>query len=292
MNEKIVAEVRFYRSIRPDRSFVPNAVHLIADQLPAYGAARGLLITTAHVSESEKQVAQNRNVDVWDFKVLEELLKVHAHLADPLKSLIEDGDPGAFGTEAFYEMLRLTSRVASELELKASSLIRTIEDIPSGERADDFEKACADALKYLFENDMAFLRPQHRIEGGFHRLDHIARLDPKQSFWKDVCQDFGTRFIVFEFKNYTGTIGQDQIYSTEKYLYKNALRTVALIVARNGIDDGAARAIKAALRESGKLIIHINLDDLKTMLTAKDAAKDYLATIVDRVTGILTDLTA
>lgn len=71
-------------------------------------------------------------------------------------------------------------------------------------------------------------RRQSAIENGYQRVDLIARLQPVRSaFWTTLSADFRARYVVFEFKNYTDPIGQDQIYAT-------ALRSVAIIIARNG----------------------------------------------------------
>ena len=60
-------------------------------------------------------------------------------------------------------------------------------------------------------------------------MDLIARLVPKETsaFWQSLAQDFRCRYIVFEFRNYTEEISQNQIYTTEKYLYPTALRPAA-----------------------------------------------------------------
>lgn len=77
---------------------------------------------------------------------------------------------------------------------------------------------------------------------------------------------------------------QKEIYTTEKYLYTAALRSVAIILAHNGASDNAITAAKGALREHGKLILILSTDDLCKMLHGKDndeIPSDYLADILD-----------
>ena len=76
--------------------------------------------------------------------------------------------------------------------------------------------------------------------------------------------------IVFEFKNYEDKITQKEIYTTEKYLYAKALRSVAIIVSRKGADENALAAAKGCLRESGKLILCLSDEDLKELLRIKE----------------------
>jgi hypothetical protein len=68
----------------------------------------------------------------------------------------------------------------------------------------------------------------------------------QSAFWATLAADFHTRYVVFEFKNYSGPITQDQVYATEKYLKKSALRSVAIVVAKNGAAESAIQAMRGA----------------------------------------------
>jgi hypothetical protein len=90
--------------------------------------------------------------------------------------------------------------------------------------------------------------------------------------------------VLFEFKNYSKPITQDQIFTTERYLYLRGLRSVGFIVARNGGSKKAVAASKGALRENGKLLMILDNTDLKIMLDMKDAglsASDHLSDKLD-----------
>ncbi|WP_443970413.1 hypothetical protein [Sphingobium sp. CR28] len=106
-------------------------------------------------------------------------------------------------------------------------------------------------------------------------MDIIARLVPTENpFWSSLASDFRTRYVIFEFKNYSDPISQDQIYTTEKYLFTAALRSVAIIVARNGASESARKARRGSLREQGKLILCIGMDQLCEMLRKRDGGGD------------------
>ena len=57
-----------------------------------------------------------------------------------------------------------------------------------------------------------------------------------------------TRYVLFEFKNYTGEIKQGQILTTEKYLLEKGLRRVAIIITRVGADKNAITMAQGAMR--------------------------------------------
>jgi hypothetical protein len=107
-----------------------------------------------------------------------------------------------------------------------------------------------------------------------HRFDLIARVSSNNDFWRCLQDRFGGQYVVFEFKNHSEKITQGEIYSTEKYLFPTALRSVAIIISRQGPNDHAEVAAKGALRESGKLILNLTNADLEFMLVGKDRGEE------------------
>jgi len=102
--------------------------------------------------------------------------------------------------------------------------------------------------------------------------------------WRMLVERFNSQYVIFEFKNYGGRITQGEIYTTEKYLFAKAMRTTAIIVSRKGADKNALAACRGALREHGKLIINLSVDDICKLLALRDADDDcnaYLFQIVD-----------
>lgn len=91
-----------------------------------------------------------------------------------------------------------------------------------------------------------------------------------QDFFNTIQNYFNTKYIVFEFKNYKEKITQREIYTTEKYLYKKALRSVAIIVSREGASRNALSATKGCLRENGKLILCLSDKDLNELIRIKE----------------------
>lgn len=152
--------------------------------------------------------------------------------------------------------------------------------------ASAFEKICAKALQYIFEDDLTAWLEQPVSDTGLNRYDMIARIVSIEGFWTALVQDYRTRYVIFEFKNYEKPIKQTQIYTTEKYLYPAAMRSTAIILSREGADDNALAATRGALRESGKLILNISVAELKEMLLQKDkgkSASDALAVKLDQM---------
>lgn len=155
-----------------------------------------------------------------------------------------------------------------------------------------YEEICNDLLKSIFENDLCLWQEQKKSNHNLYRFDLICRIkeDNKSSFWSIIEKHFNSKYIIFEFKNYSNEITQKEIYTTEKYLYAKALRSVAIIISASGYNKNAYWAIKGTLREQGKLILLLTNEDLVEMCKMKlnnDNPSDFL---LNKLDDLLLDL--
>lgn len=153
------------------------------------------------------------------------------------------------------------------------SLIREMELCQSGRRNfRTYEEICYKLLQNVFSDDLALWKQQQRSNNDLYRFDLICRIKDRneKTFWTILEQYFLSKYVIFEFKNYKEPISQKEIYTTEKYLYTKALRGTGIIISANGYSNNAMLAAKGCLRESGKLIILLDTNDLiKMMLGSK-----------------------
>lgn len=152
----------------------------------------------------------------------------------------------------------------------------------------EYEKLCTKVLSVLFSKDLTLWREQQRSNEDLYRFDLICKIkdDVISAFWKFIEEYFRSKYVIFEFKNYKDVITQKEIYTTEKYLYAKALRSVAIIISCNGSDDNAKKAIKGTLRENGKLILNLSNRDLENMLEYElngNLPSEYLYNILDEM---------
>lgn len=170
-----------------------------------------------------------------------------------------------------------------------SGLIKKLKSIQPGNRTSIiYESVCFDILNYLFADDLFNWKKQQKSNDDLYRFDVICRIKDTdiRNFWKVLQEFFTTKYIVFEFKNYSQQITQKEIYTTDRYLYTKALRSVAIIISRKGASDNAMKAIKGTLRENGKLIISLNDSDLIEMIQWKidnRLPSDYLYELLDNM---------
>ena len=173
------------------------------------------------------------------------------------------------------------------------TLIRNIDDCLAGrEHASKYEEACFDMLRFIFADDLSLWSKQPFSNKDLYRFDLLCRIkdNTEKTFWLMMEHYFNSKYIIFEFKNYENKITQKEIYTTERYLYRKALRSVAIIVAKNGFDENSLWATKGSLRENGKLLLMITVDDLKNMCLLKLNQQDPSQLLLDKVDELLMTL--
>jgi hypothetical protein len=68
------------------------------------------------------------------------------------------------------------------------------------------------------------------------------------------------------------------------------MRGTAFIVSRKGANENALKAARGALRESGKLIICLSLDDIFDMLALRDRSDEVYSPVSRILDGMLTKI--
>ena len=182
----------------------------------------------------------------------------------------------------------ITGEDISEATARITSYIHILREWDADRKSREYENLCTEILKELFMDDLSVWKEQKKSNDDLYRFDLICKIRDGRvnPFWRFLEEFFNTKYIIFEFKNYKEAITQKEIYTTEKYLYAKALRSVAIILSCHGADKNAEKAMRGALRENGKLIISISNEDIIHMLEAKknnEEPSDDLYTMLDNM---------
>ncbi|WP_164829671.1 restriction endonuclease [Sinorhizobium meliloti] len=249
-------EIKWCRKPLPMRTVV-EIIHLL--ETTAYGdhLVSPIIVSLSGFSQSAKEVLQGKsNFRFWDESSLRDKAAQHQDLRQRLEGLLlgepidqEEGQPPSMVREADF----LIS------QLKQHTLENTL--TPSA-----YEKLCMQVFSHVFSPDLYGFKPQSETTDGANRYDFICRIKHGNTFWDAIRHDFRTKAIVFECKNYNEKITADQVYSTERYLFNGALRTVCFLISRLGPNEGCIRAAQGAMRESGKLVLLLSNQDLIDLL--------------------------
>lgn len=155
-----------------------------------------------------------------------------------------------------------------------------------------YEKLCYKLLENIFSEDLALWQEQQKSNSDLYRFDLLCRIKDgnQKTFWSIIERYFNSKYIIFEFKNYSNPITQKEIYTTEKYLYAKALRSVGIIISANGYEENAYWAAKGSLRENGKLIILLDTNDLISMNKIKMNEEDPSNYLLEKLDDLLLTL--
>lgn len=173
------------------------------------------------------------------------------------------------------------------------ALIKEMELCEAGRGfATTYEEMCYKLLKNIFSGELDLWKEQQRSNKDLYRFDLLCRIKDRndKTFWSILERYFNTKYVIFEFKNYSDKITQKEVYTTEKYLYSKALRSVGIVVAAHGYNDNAYWAAKGCLRENGKLIMLLETQDLIIMNKMKLDHEDPSDYLLEKLDGILLEL--
>ncbi|WP_294093342.1 hypothetical protein [uncultured Cetobacterium sp.] len=245
------------------------------------------LIDSENLTDNDEKYGFLYN-DIRVFTIRDILLFLEENNDEELKievlSLLEFSVNDKYETKDIISNLKI-----NEKNPKLKNYTKLLESIePGREEFLKYEQTCIEILKHLFFEDLALWKYQEKTNEDLYRYDMICKIksNTNKEFWNIIEDYFKTKYIIFEFKNYSEKISQKEIIITEKYLYKQALRGVAIIISRKGLNENAEKVKRGILRESGKLIIDLNDEDLKKMIKISEEgglATDYLSEKLDEL---------
>lgn len=263
----LAVEFKMFRWQREWQRRLREAVGHMQEILAEGRYQQGIIILSFDVDDQTLAATRSRTagaIDIWTLQRLRELAAGNNELAEHLEELAGD---------TAMDTPWIASRVETQVIAKGAAIAGTLRATPAGQPGwQAFESTCADAIRFLFGGELHRPTSQKRGGDGLHRMDLICRIRAEgSSFWSMIASDFSTRYVVFDAKNYEAPIGQNEIELTKKYLFRGGLRTVAIILAREGASVQAGMAAEQSLREDQKLILVVSMAELCAMLEGADA---------------------
>lgn len=196
--------------------------------------------------------------------------------------------------------------------LDFDKLIEELKDLPTGNKnSSEYEDLCFNIIDALFGEhfygwdsknldstkkkffQLGIPNEEQSNNKPYQKRDLVVPLRESNTlsdFWKFTSRTLNSRYVTFEFKNYTDSIGQEQIITTEKYLYPKALRSIAIIFTRRGIDESGRFAMHGAIREAGKFILILDDDEVIKMLKESKKGSDASDLLFNKIDDLLMKL--
>lgn len=295
-DKKYIVEVKYYKS-----SYYSNPVlYNVASKLNEISLLNGnntypIIVVSAKITDElrEKIKEINSNIILIDIENLLFMVQENDELRKELISALEFSVSGFLPCRPNNIYLKTNIKPSSKSKNTGEILKERVQKwVPKKSNYMEYEELCSDVLRYLFDDELTLWEEQRISNDGLYRFDLICKIKDGEvsGFWTTILQFFKSKYILFEFKNYKDPITQTEIYTTDKYLYLKAFRSVGIIISCKGSSDNAVKAMRGTLRENGKLILSLNNDDLTKMIDKKlqhEFPADYL---YDKLDKMLIDL--
>lgn len=303
--EEFVAEIKYYRTMRAQVSLINRAI----SQLQKMKNVRqeilddgidGLLIISSYLEPRLKSaIEEEEDIKIVDLSDLIAITSEFPDLREKLVKLLEIPDDflGFQNGRSIDKVLTRENRIydticrSPEEEIDNQSiknLITKLNDLPLGKKQwKTYEVVMIEILKYLFEDDLKGWYTQYCSNNTLNRYDCVCGVKKNTELWVFIVEQLKSNYILLEFKNHTSQIGQGEVLTTEKYLFENAFRKVALIFSRKGANLSALEMCMGAMRESGRLILILDDDDVRSMLEMKDSGSDPSDYLLNKVDNFL-----
>ena len=287
INDPLTAvEVKYYRPYsRPSYEVVQRAIGSVQHHLNHSSVKHGLLVVscTLHPYDHELLV-ENSKIEIWDLDTVISKAEGFPEILEKIYNILE--------LDKNVTTLEL-KKLLSKNRLEGESLLLDLKSIPSGRSgAYAFESWCIKVLIYLFDEYLTGWHEQSETVDGLTIRDLVCRVrsNSESEIWELILHTLKSRYVVFEFKNYTDELSQREITTTERYLYPTALRNCGFILSRKGVSKNANSVISGAMREHGKLIISLDYNDISKMLKGKDDGDDPNVYLFEKVDEFLIGL--
>lgn len=265
-NSKIFFYLKLYTNKYINGGNVLRACERIYTKLKS--SDKVVLVWGNEIDEQIKQMAkENYSIEIWDIANILYLFQEFPEINNEFIALLNYTINDIEIKSPDFNIIEDSIEDASQ-----NDLLTRLERIKPGQAEwSAYEQICVEILKYVFGEYLSLWREQQKSNEGLYKFDLCCKVKhgDNHEFFDTLKHFFNTKYVVFEFKNYTDLITQREIYTTEKYLYKTALRCVAIIVSRKGADNNALIAAKGCLRENGKLILCLSDEDLHNLVNLK-----------------------
>lgn len=284
-NEHLIIEVKNWFQGAVSNSVLRKTVEQLLYAAQGEKGDPVLVTVYPYPEEIKKRLPQSEKIRVIDIQKLLDMTQGDTDLENRLQAALN------YSLDEMQSAKQSSAKVSRDKKIE--SLIRKIETWEPRENSfTRYEEVCVDVLKCLFSEDLELWRKQETSNDKLFRFDLVCKIHNgnQKEFWQIAERYFNSKYIVFEFKNYEGEIGQKEVVITEKYLYQKALRKVAILISTNGADENAEKMIHGILREEGKLILSLSNLDLLNMLRKKMDNEDPAQYLSEKLDELLLDL--
>ena len=229
-NKTVVIEVKSYRSLYNSKAILNNALkqvlkykYLLLQNNKDEEFSFIITLPCEVDEESQNEIYNRFNVIIWDINNLIYLCEGKKELLNLLISCIPYPSLDLKAKKPLNVKREQREVIREETEISLVEIfMKQLENCKPGksDKSDKkYEIICTEIIKNLFGTEFFRISEQHKTDDKMFRMDLLCSLKGTTEFWKFLISFYHTKFVVFEYKNYSDYISQNLIYITEKYLF-------------------------------------------------------------------------
>jgi len=190
--------------------------------------------------------------------------------------------------EEIYDEYEITiaSQGSEQRSKLLGQLISQLNSIPVGlDSAHDFEDWCKRAIEIAFARQLSNIQLRGNLSA-VQRRDIIGTNEATGGFWRKIKDDYNTRQVIFEVKNYE-SIGIDEYRQVHSYLGRE-YGSLAFIICRDkqgAVSKGRELEAFREFYQKGCVIVKLTADFLVTTLSKLRSPEKFDAgsNLLDRI---------
>lgn len=164
-------------------------------------------------------------------------------------------------------LVRETDEDASR-KSKLAALGSGLERLASGHDSwAQYQRLVADIIEELFVPPLANPRYESSDGLGRNRRDIVLENNAADGFWSHVRERYSAEYVVVDAKNDSKPIGKASVVAFAHYLKVHGCGLFGILATRLGPGKAAAYAAREVWISERKLILILNDEDLRNMLT-------------------------
>ena len=147
-----------------------------------------------------------------------------------------------------------------------------------------YEDIATAILRFLFVPPLTEPKIQARSCSGIDRRDAVFgnRQMTPESTWGQLRIELAARMPLFEFKNFDGEVGKDEVDQTRNYL-TGTIGRLGVVCSRTSPSQQALLRRNQVYTQEKKVILFITDENLREMLRMKESGTDPALFLMDLV---------
>ncbi|WP_327034896.1 hypothetical protein [Micromonospora ureilytica] len=169
-------------------------------------------------------------------------------------------------------------------QLRPWTFQQRLRAVPAGRpHWSQYQKLCKNIFEHLFCPPLSSPIEESSNESRVNRRDFVLPNYAPDGFWQFLRTHYRADYIVVDAKNLSGSLTKAHVLQICNYMTRHGTGLFGLLVTRKGSDKAADYTRREQWVLHGKLVITLNDDDMRQMLSNHDLGDDPAIVIRQKI---------